>query len=419
MVIESLAMRCSRCAKEIPDGSRFCGLCGGKQTVMSQTLVGTAERFGRAQTLFGGPVRGEVIGGGRRFAALSAAPQPSSPPPPSSPPAAADTPAASPADTLAEGVPSAAMAALLTARKAPTPSNLNSTLLGTPAITRGQLKAERTSSEHDGRATEKDIPALVQASASTEAAAIETSPADTAKDAPAAVRSDDLTAGSAEPKAAKPAAPDLSTVDPPGESADPVPSDLVATQPATPAVKAIRASEPSVPPPKRIPASSVPVRPVRVERPAEPSVIVDSEFGREVQRAESLPPKASAPSDPPAAAVEEPPKGKKPGFSETAWFLDALDADALSRAEDEDLRDKQVRMAQSMPGLDPDARRQFSLRTQDQPARPIKRDDDPARTLPDRSQERPDSPRRNDAVIGLVVVVLVALAVVGWVLYGR
>lgn len=401
-------MRCSRCAKEIPDGSVFCGLCGAKQIALGQTLVGTAERLHRAQTLLGGPATGDVMGGGRRFAALSAAPQ-SAPPPDSTPPDSAPPPG--PADTLAEGVPTGAMAGLLAARSStpstptpstptpstptpstPTPSpepDLKSTLLGAPALTRAQIDAARL-----GDATEKAMPALRVTH-------------------PLGTRSG--------PEETTPNQPSITPSSPPAEAAPNVEAPSLEPQ-AEPEQTA------EVPPPKRQVEVRSSTRPAHVEPTEQPSVIVDSTFDREAQRAESVPPQsadtaATTPrvqaSGAPAAQPEPKPepdstrKASKRGFSETAWFLDALDADALSRAETEDIRDRQERFAHSAPDLDPDMRRQLSLRTQDQPALRIERADDPARTLPDRSADRPPA-RRNDAVIGLVLVVIIALGALGW-----
>jgi hypothetical protein len=303
------------------------------------------------------------------------------------------------------------MAALLSARKAAAPraDAVQSTLLGAPAITQAQLArfsgpATQKAVPVIGPDTERDQPTLAQ---------------DTAQDRPAIARE----AAQEEPAVAPQAADD----DPPAVDGEaPAPTDAPPPGIEEPAPQASSvtgtasvADEPSVPPPKRKAVDSAPVPSARIQRAVEPvpSVIVDSAFGREVEQAQSVPPEQAEPVSDPPAPVEG--AAKKPGFSETAWFLDALDADALSQAETEDVRDRQARFEKSMSGLDPDARRQFSLRTQDQPARLIKRDDDPARTLPDRSQDRPARRGRNDALIGLVVVVVVALGVLGWVLYGR
>lgn len=416
MVLRCAAMRCSRCAKEIPDGSVFCGLCGAKQITLGQTLVGTAERLHRAQTLLGGPATGDVMGGGRRFAALSAAPR-SAPPPDSTPPPASTPPG--PADTFAEGVPTGAMAGLLAARSptpstptpsTPTPStrtpsakpDLKSTLLGAPALTRAQIDAARL-----GDATEKAMPALrVTHPLSTRSGPEETTP------------NQPSIAPSSPPAEAAPS----------GEAPSEAPSGEAPSGEAPnlePQAEPEQTTE--VPPPKRQVEVRSSTRPAHVEPTQQPSVIVDSTFDREAQRAESAPPQsadtaATTPrvqaSGAPAAQPEpeadaSAPKASKRGFSETAWFLDALDADALSRAETEDIRDRQDRFAHSAPDLDPDMRRQLSLRTQDQPALRIERADAPARTLPDRSADRPPA-RRNDAVIGLVLVVIIALGALGW-----
>ncbi|MGK0360523.1 MAG: hypothetical protein ACI9U2_002836, partial [Bradymonadia bacterium] len=147
-------MICSRCTREIPDGSKFCGLCGGKQgDAAAETLVGpgAASTIAGAQAMVGGQAPSEVIAGGRRFAALSAGPA-------ARPPVITTPPAGIVIDTLSEGVPAGAIAALIAARRPPadagsTPSAMSATLLGSPALPRAHIDARSA-------ATEPDRPAM-------------------------------------------------------------------------------------------------------------------------------------------------------------------------------------------------------------------------------------------------------------------
>lgn len=454
-------MKCSRCAREIPDGSRFCGLCGGKQTSAdetdpkAQTLVGagaasTLAARGRAATLVGG-LASEVVAGGRRFAALSAGPAAVSLPRPTQPGAAPtslapDDAASAVTDTLSEGVPAGAMAALLAARRAKPAAN-------TKAL--------------DAQAPVAAPPAHTAADASTPAdrpapgRARPRGPAATLVGSPALSRS--LLAPDPQTEPDRPAvelADEAPATDETAESLPPAPADLLQTEPALAAARAgaIDQTEQSLPPAAADlvaqlsdPPAAAPIddavltlkrrRRVRPVVTSMPSVIVDSEFGREAKAVEaelSRPPSdPSAPvveaSAPPArveaaadtsapmlapaaaageAAAQKPGKG---GFRETAWFLDALDAETLSRAETDDIR---ARQAQHKAGidranqLDERTRRQYSLRSNDSlPAL--------GASAVEVDADAPASAERQSPLVGLLIFVVLALGVAGWFLFGR
>lgn len=404
-------MRCWSCHGEIPEGSRFCGLCGSKQDkkILRQTVVGPGGKAlrSRTQTLVSTPGAPEEIvsSGGHRFAALSAAPGP------------AALPEDDITETLSEGVPAGALAGLLAARR-----------------DRGDPKRPRRSTTLD-----QDPPEAAAAHAARLAAQATQPRFD-----PTATTPQRAHAASAPPEATAPDRPAVTPAPSPRPEADTTPeADGLPDQPAD----AAAASDPGAHTQQGMPAATVlPVRVERVQRveravEAMPSVIVDSQFSREAHSAEqeavaqpeaddaSAPPQgadpqgADQPSDPAAeadrASTDDAPapaqagrSAAKGGFRETAWFLDGLDPDALRRAEsaDEDPRDRQARFEGEVGG-DSAVRQAVSLRTQDAlPAQPRGRDID--------AGDAPAARSNQAGIVGLVTVIIIALGVAGWFLFG-
>ncbi|MGK0360718.1 MAG: hypothetical protein ACI9U2_003032, partial [Bradymonadia bacterium] len=124
----------------------------------------------------------------------------------------------------------------------------------------------------------------------------------------------------------------------------------------------------------------------------------------------SLPPQSVPP--PSVQSADTAPGG---GFGETAWFLDALDAETLSRAESTDLKDRQ---AQNKAGidranqLDESTRRQYSLRSND--SLPVL-----DRSTENLSDDAPEPVTRQSPFVGLLIFLFLALGVTGWFLFGR
>lgn len=367
-------MRCWSCQGEIADGSRFCGLCGSKQDrpQPSQTLAGAGARAKRSamRTLVSGPgpAREEIVSsGGHRFAALSAGP----------------APAAAPevTETLSEGVPAGALAGLLSARRTPSAGGVaapQATLFGQaprqhPAALETQPLASTTPTIE---ATQPDRPA-----ASVPPAAVDAT--DREQPAVAPVTDDRLSTAPDRP-ASRPVAPAP-------------PAKLAREFTAAPAVTVVPRSSAHLDPQANM-----------------PSVIVDSQLDREaaevVRRAQDACADAAPPEDPVPDAAR-----RKSGFRETAWFADALDPEALARAQDEDPQARQARLEGGDARLDSGAQRRFSLRTQD--ALPAQSTTRPARTLDAESAP----PARGDraALAGLIGVIVIALGVAGWFLFGR
>lgn len=330
-------MRCMTCQGDIPDGSRFCGLCGAKQErpAHAETLVAGGGRAQRSatRTLISGPgPREEIVSsGGHRFAALSVGPSPLAPEPEVT-------------DTLAEGVPAGALAGLLAARRAHPASPLATLVHATPLT--------RTSPV----ATQQDLP-------SAPPGVIDS----TARDHPALAPATD--------------AADATDPDRPAEAAAPgvPPAELAAAR-----VSVVLADRSHLDP----------------SRANMPSVIVDSQFSRDAAEAADL-----GHGEPPANAASDAP------FRETAWFIDALDSASLERAEDEDPRERQARLAEAdAQALDARTRQRFSLRTQD--ALPA------ASASPTVDAVAPTTHSNRAAVAGLIAVIVIALGVAGWFLFG-
>ena len=462
-------MKCSRCAREIPDGSRFCGLCGGKQDdPKADPAAGSASAAlalrGRAQTLIGGIMPSDVVAGGRRFAALSAGPA-SAPPRDAAPPVGAQAVT----DTLSEDVPAGALAALLAARRpltAPKTTQKTAPISATkdpalparsPAATLvgAPLNLPRSVMPRSPEATQPDRLAVDQADNQGAARLDKAASNAPAGDAVTSPERPFLVRGDATAERLSPAPADLidqtvpslraasvSLTDKTEQSLPPAAADLVAAiDGAADAVSDADASASH--------GAATMKRPRRV-RPivsAMPSVIVDSEFDREAQAVAAdlskpasspaalaadtsalspptesepvVPAEDAAPAD--AAQQSEPAQSAGPAkvadgeFRETAWFLDALDAEALSRAETDDI---QVRQAQNKAGidradqLDESTRRQFSLRSNDSvPALKT--------SAPGLSDDAPEPVSRPSPLIGLLIFVVLALGVAGWFLFGR
>ncbi len=124
-----------------------------------------------------------------------------------------------------------------------------------------------------------------------------------------------------------------------------------------------------------------------------------------------------------AKKAEEPkepePTGEKRGFRETMWFMDALDQDALSAIETEDIRDRQDKFKDDGREIEigKDVRRQFSLRAGEEEAAPGKTMMKMARQKFDTAQSEASSAGGGGATIAIVVGIVAALGAAAYFLF--
>ena len=129
-------------------------------------------------------------------------------------------------------------------------------------------------------------------------------------------------------------------------------------------------------------------------------------------------PTCKAPREKKERVLEPPPDGEKPekpkgNFRETMWFMDALDEDALSKIETEDIRDRSDKFKDDGRQIDKDVRAQFSLAAGEDPGRTkmkMARQEFSSAT----GEDQPAS--GGNATLFIVVGIVLALAAAGYFL---
>ena len=167
------------------------------------------------------------------------------------------------------------------------------------------------------------------------------------------------------------------------------------------------------------------------EKPTEPEPAADTVKEPPVEAAKPAPAKKEARSKPKKKRTLQPPpdgaaakkqeeaapEGEKRGFRETMWFMDAIDPDALSAIETEDIRDRQEKFDDDGREIEKDVRRQFSLRAGEEEAAPGKTMMRMARQKFDTAQSEASSAGGGGATIAIVLGIVVALGAAAYFLF--
>ncbi len=160
-----------------------------------------------------------------------------------------------------------------------------------------------------------------------------------------------------------------------------------------------------------------------VEEPAAEAPTVEEPVAKEAEKkgprkqkkAEKKKRKLQPPPEKPGAKPA--PAGEKRGFRETMWFMDALDQDALSAIETEDIRDRAEKFDDDGREIEKDVRRQFSLRAGEEEEAPGRTKMRMARQKFDSAQSEASSAGGGGATVVIVLGIIAALGVAAYFLF--